>query len=67
MAQAKITTRVQGSAPIFTGLWKEDKPGASEGATCNVLDSAYFPLLKREKWVCHNGMWIFVPPDGPLM
>ena len=63
MPQAKLTTLFQGSAPTFTGLWSDDKPGGSEGAVLNVLNSGLYPVLKKETWVFHSGMWMFVPPD----
>lgn len=67
MAKAKLTTLTQGGVPTFVGSWDDDKPGASEGAVLNVINSGYFPMLTEEKWVCHDGMWVFVPPSGTLL
>ena len=67
MGKAKITTLHQGGTPTFTALWSDDKPGGSEGAVCNVLNSAFAPVLTKETWVCHDGMWVFVPPDGLVL
>lgn len=67
MGKAKLTTLIQGGTPTFTALWSDDKPGGSEGAVCNVLNSAFAPLIFTEKWMFHDGMWLFVPPDEALM
>lgn len=67
MGKAKLTTLMQGGAPTFTGLWSDDKPGGSEGAICNVINSAFTPVLNSEKWVCHDGMWVLVLPDGIVL
>ena len=66
MGKAKLTTLMQGAIPTFVGLWSDDKPGASEGAELRVINSAYYPVLTEEKWICHDGMWVFVPPVGML-
>jgi hypothetical protein len=58
---------MQGGVPTFTGHWGDDKPGASEGAVLNVLNSAFYPVLTQEKWVSHDGMWIFIPPGDSLL
>ena len=67
MGKAKLTNLMQGGIPTFVGLCTDDKPGASEGAVCNVLNSEFAPVLMSEKWVCHDGMWVFVPTDGALL
>ena len=67
MGTAKLTTLQQGTVPTLIAHWGDDKPGASEGAVCHVINSAFFPVLTEEKWVCHEGMWLFIPPDGALL
>lgn len=67
MGTAKLTHLQQGTTPILVAHYGDDKPGGSEGAECRVINSAFYPVLTEEKWVCHEGMWIFVPPHGALL
>ena len=57
----------QGSRMQLTGLWDEDKVFAPEGAVLEVLNSAYYPALANERWVMHDGMWIFTPTVDSVM
>lgn len=58
---------LQGQPPVYTGLWSDEKPHASEGAILNIIDSAFYPVLASEQWVFHGGMWTFIPTgDGIL-
>ena len=67
MSTAKLTTLQQGATPVLVAHYGDDKPGASEGAECRVLYSAFYPVLTEEKWIFHDGMWVFAPPGGVLL